>query len=256
MSFGTVFWGYKDALAAQGVKGFAYFSLPHLLWLGVIAVLLVAYCMAYHSAGERGKDTLRKSLAVFLIFYEIANQCTLVLTGAPVISHLPIEICSFGQYTILLDALWPKNKAFKRMLLFVFLPAAVIALLVPTATAFPPINYFTIHQFLMHGFIVIYILARYREREIPVSYGGFWQAVGLLIALVIPMYVLDRLLDKNYMFLMFHYENPVLRAIWDLTGGNGGIPYTLGLVIVFIAMLHLWFAAFILVEKLSRRSGR
>ncbi|MBQ9562154.1 MAG: hypothetical protein IJR36_03635 [Lachnospiraceae bacterium] len=77
----------------------------------------------------------------------------------------------------------------------------MIALLVPTVTAYPPLNFYAIHQFVMHGMITAYIVARY-------------------------------------------------------AGGNGGLPYLLGLAVLIIIVFHLMYALYAALDKRSGKKKR
>ena len=246
------FWTYIDGSAEAG-KGFACFSLPHLLWLAVLAAAIFFFTFAYKKGGEKRRDYLRKIMALFLIFFEIFKQCVVGLTGAPVTKHLPLQICSFAEYTILIDALWPGNRLFKPVLCYAYLPAAFMALLFPTVTAYPPISFYAIHQFVMHAGIIAYILARCAAGDMHMNYKGVWVALGLILVPVLPVYLIDKISDINYMFLLRHSNNPALKFIWDLSGGNGGFAYILGLAVLVLLMFHFIFVIFTLVQKFGRR---
>ncbi len=70
-------------------------------------------------------------MALFLIFFEIFKQCVVGLTGAPALVTMPLELCSFAEYTILADAMWPKNRILKQLLVFAFLPARFHGTFIP-----------------------------------------------------------------------------------------------------------------------------
>ena len=126
MSFGEIFWAYSDVIAANHIKGFKFFSPPHLAWLAVIAAGVVFYTLAYRKGGEKTKDNLRQSM------------------------------------------------------------------------------------------IAVYMQ-------------------------IIPVYFLDKAYDINYMFLMEHQDNPVLKLCWNLSGGKGGIPYIIALSVLVIVVMHVFY---------------
>ena len=129
MMYRELFWVHKDFFSEA--VGFSVFSAPHLLWLAGLAVLITGYTVCYCRSGETGRDNLRKMTALFLVLIEIFKMCVMALTNAPIRQHLPLELCSLSEYTILLDAFWSRSRLPKQMMAFAFLPAAIMALVFP-----------------------------------------------------------------------------------------------------------------------------
>ena len=243
-----LFWMHKSFFGDAQVDGFSVFSMPHLLWLSVLLVLTVVSAFSYRRLGERGKDNLREGMALFLILFEIFKYCVMALTNAPVKEHLPLEICSFALYFILVDALWPKIRFTKQPMAFIFLPAAMMALLFPTVTVYPPISFYAIHQFLVHGVIAAYVIARYAAGEIRPRYRGLWLSMLLAIVMAAPIYLVNLRFGTNFMFLMHHRGNPLLRMLWNFSGGNGGFLFMLTMVAFVLFVLHIVYAIYALVN--------
>ena len=242
------FWMHKDAYNAIGGKGFSCFSLPHLIWLAGLLAGIILFSLLYRRFQGERRNNIRKCVALFLILFEIAKQCVVGLTGAPVAAHLPLHICSFAEYVILIDALWPENRFFKPLLCYAFLPSAFMALLFPTATVYHPLSFYTIHHFILHAGIVAYIIARYSAGEIRIGYKGVWLTFLEVCALAIPIYFIDKVFDVNFVFLMDHNNNPALMFIWNISGGTGGISYIIGLGVLVLIVFHIAFGIFRVIE--------
>ncbi|MBQ6468468.1 MAG: YwaF family protein [Lachnospiraceae bacterium] len=193
------------------------FSAPHLIWLFLMALLITVFAVRYCRRTENGRDNMRKRMALFLILFELFKQCVAGLTRAPAAGTLPLEICSFAEYTILADAFWPKNRILKQLMAFAFLPAAIMALSFPTVTAYPPVSFFAIHQFVLHAGIAAYIIARYAAGEILPRYFGLWTSVLMIGVPSVPIYLLNLIFGTNFMFLTNHSNNPVLKLLWNLS---------------------------------------
>ena len=251
---GSVFWMNKEAYVAAGGKGFDCFSVPHLIWLAILFTGIFTFAFLYRRRETKKRDSLRKCVAVILILSEIGKQCVVALTGAEPSVHLPLHICSFAEYTILIDALWPENKFFKQLLCYAFLPSAFMALLFPTATAYHPISFYAVHHFLLHASIIAYIIARYSAGEIRINYKGVWTTFISILVLIIPIYFIDSAFNQNFIFLMAHDENPALKVIWGLSGGKGGIAYILGLGVLVIIVFHIVFCIFKLIEQRKKQT--
>ncbi len=242
------FWLYKDAYADAGGTGFSCFSLPHLIWLAALFAGIVLFVCFYRKLSVGRRDHARKGVALFLILAEIAKQCVVALTGAPAAVHLPLHICSFAEYTILIDALWPENRFFKPLLCYAFLPSALMALLFPTVTVYHPLSFYAIHHLVMYAVIAAYIIARYSSGEIRIRYRDIWTAFLAIGVLIVPIYFIDAAFDQNFAFLMRHSDNPALKFIWDLSGGSGGISYIIGLSLLVLIVFHVTYGLFAVIE--------
>ncbi len=250
-----LFWAYKDSVEELGGTGFSIFSLPHLLWILFCLTVIICITLFYRCSGDHQRDNMRKSIALFLILFEITKQCAGALTGAPSAKLLPLHLCSFAEYAILIDALWPQNRFFKQLMAFPFLPSAVIAFLLPTVISYPPLNFYAIHQFLLHAVITAYIIARYSAGEIKPRYAGLWLSLLVTAFLAALIYPINCAFQTNFMFLARYSDNPVLKLIWDMTGGTGGIAYILGLGIIVAIVFHLLFVLYAVLKRTTNKKA-
>lgn len=228
-------------------NGFGLFTKAHFTWLLVLAVLIAAFVFFYYKGSERRRDNMRKCTALFLICIEIFKQCVDSLNGLPAGVYLPLEICSFAEYAIMIDALWPRLGVTKQLLAFAFLPAAFIALVMPSATMYPAISFYAMHQLIMHAGIMAYGLARFRAGEIHPVYKGVWISVLIIGGIMIPVYRLNVMFDQNYMFTADPDNNIILRAIWNLSGAKGGLPYVISLTIMVTIVMHITYGLYRLI---------
>ena len=111
-----------------------------------------------------------------------------------------------------------------------------------------------IHQFVLHASILAYIIARYAAGEIRPRYVGLWVFVLVISILAVPIYLVDLKFGANFMFLTNHTNNPVLKLLWNLSGGNGGLPYVFALVIFITLLLHILFGIFTLIGHISKKA--
>ena len=251
-----LFWVHRTILEKEGLEvGFGMFSPAHFLWLALMAAGIAAFTVSYRRCGERGRDNMRKVSALFIILFEIFKQCTVALTGVSNLETLPIELCSLAEYAMLADAMWPKNRFLREPFLYLFLPAALMALLLPTVSVYPAFTFYTTHQFVMHAIISAYVIARCAAGEFRATYAGIWTSVGKLLPAVAVVYWVDLHFGKSYMFLTDPYGNPLLELIWRLTGNRGGLPYIGGLLLLIIVMLHVLYAVYRLMGRADGSRG-
>jgi len=239
------FWTHRDNIP-DGL-GYGQFTRKHFMWMAVIFLLVGIVTAGYMKADAFVKLIILRGIAVALILIDTVKMIVIAKSeGVKVSDYLPLEMCSFGAYFIVCDSAWPENPFFKVMLLTLFLPGAFMAVLFPTTSPLPALNFYTIHQFVYHGLIVAYVIARFACGEIPLIYSNLWPSIAIILLLVGSMYIIDTVFKKNYMFLCDPYGNPLLGAIWRMC--KGGIGYTLGLVAFSIFMIHVFFGIFKCIE--------
>ena len=234
------FWTHKDSIP-DGL-GYGQFTSGHFLWLAFTVVLTIFYSLAYKHADLTTKVILLRSVGIALILSDVVKMFILARSDVKVTDYLPLEVCSFGAYFIVLDSIWYNDPFFLQMLLILFLPAAIMAVIFPTTTPLPFWNFYTIHQFFFHGLIIAYVVARFISNEIPLDYLSVLSSISKVLVLITVMYLVDVFFDKNFMFLRDTYGNPMLQVIWDRT--KDGKYYTLGLICFSIVVIHIFYLLF------------
>ena len=243
------FFTHKENIP-EGI-GYRQFGWKHLTMLGLVFFVTAWITIIYRRAEEIQRIHIRRTIAVYLISADILKMIMLALDGIDVTYYLPLEICSFAAYAIVFDAFFPKKKFFSEMLVLLFLPGALMALLFPTTTPLPPINFFTIHQFSFHAMIIAYAFARFANGEIRITYPGMWKSVFKICAVAAFVGTVDVLFGRNFMFLRSPDGNPMLELISRVSGG--GRFYIVGLIVFVIIVLHVFYLIFKGLEKLIVR---
>lgn len=250
MSF-DYFWYNADQIRSHPDNiAFSVFSLSHIIWLVIIIIFIILYCRFYLKGDDKRRRNMRCCLALFMIFSEIAKMCLMDLTGATAHGYLPLEICSLAEYMILIDSMWPDKDIIHQMLLFAFLPGGLMALAFPGAAgSYTAFNIFTIRFFLFHGGIVAYVIARYMVGEIKPRYRGLWMSLAITFVIGLIMQRFDLSFGFNFMFLTDPQGNPMLKLIWDISGGNGGMPYLCALTVFVCLVMHVMYLVYRFIEN-------
>jgi uncharacterized membrane protein YwaF len=185
---------------------------------------------------------MRIAVALTLLVFDVIKMGIIYFTHQGFSEYLPCEICSFAAYSIVADAFLPGNDFLLELLVVMFLPAAVMALIFPTTTRLPVLNFFTFHQYIYHSLIIAYILGSFFARETSMTYPGLWESIFAILCLVSVMYTADRIFNRNFMFLVHNENNVMLKKISDTCGD--GFRYTLGLVCFAIVAVHIFYGVF------------
>ena len=240
------FWAHQEN-TPEG-NGYGQFSKTHIFLLIITILFIIASIILYLKTDDSKKILILRTISITLMLSEILKLIALPRAGASVINNLPLEVCSFAGYAILFDSLYPTNKVVPMMLLTLFLPAAIMALVFPTTTRLPAFNFFTIHQFIFHALIIAYVLMRFINKEWTLSCQGLWTSIIKVIILAAIIYTIDTIFDRNFFFLRGTEGNAALEAIKKIFQNN--IGYTLGLVCFAIISLHIFFIIFKIIEIL------
>lgn len=239
----SLFWTHKTMMeATDNDYGFSLFSAGHLAWLAGIALWIAAMAFIYCKCNPQKRDHLRKLMAVGIILLETVKLCVMGLTHVDVCDYLPLHLCSLASLFIVIDALWPHTRLIPQLFLYAFTAGALMALICSSATSYPFWNFYSIHIFVIHGYLLVYPIMRLAAGEYKPTYYGVWLSIALMVLIGLPVYVIDGIFNVNYMFLGYPSDISLLIAIWDMTAPIGGrFLYALALGAMGSACAHLLY---------------
>ena len=183
--------------------GFSHFDTTHLCWLGLFVILAVALCVLYRRLGETGRRRFRYIMAALIVADEIFKDACLLIGGRYNLNYLPLHLCSINIVLIAIHACKP-SKTLDHFLYTIGFPTAIAALLLPTWTKLPVLNFSHIHSFTVHILLAIYPLALAAGGDIRPRLREVWKCLLLLVGLAVPVYLINLWLGTNFMFLMKH----------------------------------------------------
>ena len=231
-------------------KGYGYgqFSKTHVLV--IIFVILFSFLMSYiyGISNIETKSLIRIIIASILMFLEVFKIVVLIINKGDVINYLPLEMCSFGAYFIVVDAILKNNNFITEMLLIAFIPAAVMAILFPTTIDIPLFSFCSIHQFVYHYFIIAYIMMRFINGEIFLHYIDVIKTILVVSSLAFIIYLVDLKFKHNHMFLIEDDGIAILKSIMKFSGA--GHKYRICLVVDSILAINVFYFIFKTIEIL------
>ena len=212
--------------------GFSLFDKTHLFWLCVFAVVTVSNCVLYQKGSVISRKRWRCIVAALLIADELFKIGILLVSGNFFWTYLPLHLCSMNVFCILWHVAKPA-KWLGNFLYTVCIPGAMAALLFPAWKALPFANAMHIHSFTAHILLVLYPLVLTVSGEIKPDIRKVPVCLGLLVLLAVPIYGLNRLLNTNFMFLMYAGEGNPLRYFERYWGNHlWGFPVITAVVIL------------------------
>lgn len=247
------FFLYTEKAVSEGLDvGFRLFGAGHIMWLTAILAAAILVSRKYGGLTEAKKSRLRKQMALYLLFSEIAKDTMIVAVGADIMGYLPLHLCSFAIAGLIADAFLPNQKITGQLITYAFAPGATAALLFSNWTELPVfLNAISIHSFIFHAVIVVYFVMRFTSGEIEIEYVGVWKSLLMLALVSVPVLVFDIITDTNYLFLYKGQDGSPLEFIWDIMGDRFGLAgFLFGYVLLAVAVLNICFVIF---SSISRR---
>ena len=102
----------------QGLDiGFHLYAPGHLIWLAAIAAAAFLFSASYRIKDKNERARARKIFAALILLSEIYKDTVLIIMGAPMMQYLPLHLCSFAIFGMLIDAFAPKQQLMGQMLL-------------------------------------------------------------------------------------------------------------------------------------------
>lgn len=216
--------------------GFSMYGAGHLTMLGLIALVLLCLWLALRRKPSGTARSLYRILSVFLIVLELLKDLTLALMGAFSIGYLPLHLCSMSMFLCLYYAFHPEKQLAGQLLYSVCLPGALCGLLFPDWTHFPLLHVQSLTSFLFHGILVWLSALPVLLGEVRPGISHVPECLGILLALAVPVYGLNRLLGTNYMFLSYPSKGSPLELLSALPGTAG---YLSGYVLLAAGVIFL-----------------
>lgn len=226
--------------------GFPQFGILHLIWLFLFATITVVCVLWYKKLNEKRRKIWKTTVAVLLLADELFKVVMLVIGGRYTPGYLPLHLCSINIFAIAIHV-WKPSKVLGGYLYTVGIPGALAALLFPSWTALPLGNFMHIHSFTVHMLLALYPIVLFAAGEIKPEAKKIPQYLFVLIAMAVPIYFVNLLLNTNFMFLMeADPGNPLF--LFEQMWGN----HLFGFPVIIAGVLIVMYVPLILYKKIRR----
>lgn len=233
-----IFFTLKENLPAGA--GFDLWGREHLSWLIIGAALGVALCAAYRRFDRKKRDRLRVIVGCAILLCEFLKNGNLIAQGAFSVYFLPLHLCSLAVFFTFYHCLRP-GKTAGNFLYSTCMPGAAFALLFPDWTAYPVFSYHSIVGFLVHFLLVTYPLMLVASGDLRPDPRRLPRCFGILAALSAVVYVFDRAVSANYMFLLEPAPGSPLEWFASILGSPGYLLGYLPMIAMVWLLLYLPF---------------
>lgn len=219
--------------------GFSHFEPLHLAWLLVFVIFCGFSCWFYKRANAEKRKKIRFIYAGLLVLDEIVKIVGLSAFGNYGVKYLPLQLCSINIILIAIHAFKP-SKTLDNFLYTICIPAAIAALLFPTWTKLPFLNFMHIHSFTVHILLAAYPIMLTFGRDIRPSLREIPKSLLLLIGMAIPIYFVNVIFDTNFMFLMKAGKTNPLYIFQKMWGSHlWGFPVIITGVLLVMYFPHI-----------------
>ena len=226
--------------------GFTLFGWEHLLWLFICLALVAALCLICRRGSARGRVRFRRALGLAVLGCEFARDANLVIQGVFGVYYLPLHLCGLAVFLTLWHSLRPVE-TLGNLLYSTCMPGAFFAVLFPDWTAFPAFSYHSIVGFTVHALLIAYPLSLVLAGDLRPDARRLPRCLLWLLGMALPVWLFDRAVDANYMFLLRPTDGSPLAWFASFLGTPG---YLLG----YVPMIALvWLALYLPFQSGKRK---
>jgi hypothetical integral membrane protein (TIGR02206 family) len=219
--------------------GFSHFEPLHLAWLFVFILFCGFSCWFYKRSDADRRKRIRFVYAGLLVLDEIIKIVGLSAFGNYDVSYLPLHLCSINIILIAVHSLKP-SKALDNFLYTICIPGALAALLFPTWTKLPLLNFMHIHSFTVHILLATYPIMLTFGKDIRPTLRELPKSLLLLAGMAVPIYFINVIFDTNFMFLMKAGKTNPLYVFEEMWGSHlWGFPVIMAGVLLVMYFPHI-----------------
>jgi len=217
-------------------------SLPsnHIIFGTISTVLCIAVTWVYSHSSKQIKIIILDTIGYLVIFNELAFQVNMIYYDVwNVSTSLPLEMCYISALLIPIYNRYPESKILKNWFFFAGFGGSLFAFINTNLSEMEQI-YVSIHYFFAHGLVIFIMLSIFVDGYRP-TWKGYFNAIQWTSILVIVIFIINILIDSNYMFT---FEKPegvnftLLMPDWPfyfiIMLGIGLVLYTLMMLIALI----------------------
>ncbi len=216
--------------------GFRLYDTTHILWLLSFVLLCTTSLIIYKKLNTKNRNIMRICMASMVFVLETAKNCVAASVGDFGIGHMPFHLCGINVLLVTF-CIFKRNKTVENFLYYIGIPGAMLALLTPDWVNMPCMNYFHIHSFVIHMFLVLYPFVLVVSGDLKPDFRAMPKCVLLLIGFAIPALILNLIFDTNFMFLMDTAGIAFLQMFKDIFGAHQwAFPIILPIVMALMSL--------------------
>ncbi|WP_026574191.1 YwaF family protein [Bacillus sp. UNC438CL73TsuS30] len=228
------------------LDSFHLFSLQHLVTVGIIFLLCI---LLFVIRKELKKRIVRFSLAVLLVVSDVSYHLWLIKEHAWSIRRdLPLHLSDLVVILAVVMLLLRSDKLFQFMY-FAALGSSIQAILTPSLDRFSFPHFRYIEFFVSHGGVVLACLFMVAAFHYLPTISSMWITILLVNLYALCIFVLNKLLGANYLYIM---KKPESASLLDYLGPWPW--YLLSLELVMILSFYILYSPFWIKRRYQHKS--
>ncbi len=221
---------------------FASFTFSHFIYiiLGVAAIVCMAWYVKKCSA-DRAKKTIKVISIVLLVFYFLrAYMFYRYYENFELLDIAPLHLCIISGF-VLPVTVFTRNKLLWNLSYSVLMPGALIAIITPevTLTRYHAFGWMPLIFFAWHFLVVMIPILQIASGELVPEIRQYPKVTMLLCAYALFIFILNKMLDTNYLYLNGAAKGTVLELFENWLGNPGYIIPMAALVLAASFLMYL-----------------
>ncbi|MGI6206107.1 MAG: hypothetical protein ACOYJI_05755 [Anaerovoracaceae bacterium] len=256
------FWTFETDLP-EG-SGFELFGAAHIIWLIAGAVFAAAGAVIYLRRTEKARANIQFAVSLLIVFNEVFQDIYLKVNGHFDVYQLPLHLCGLAVFITLAHGIVLKagfgsrKKSVKAADSFLgqvryslCLPGALLALIFPDWTVYPPFAFMSIFGFVNHILISASALWLILPDTFTIKPADILKPAVFLLVAVPLIYRFDVAENANYFFLIEGPEGSPLYWLQHRWPDH----YLIAYAILAAVVISVWYAIGIIAKR-KRNRGR
>ena len=176
-------------------------SLPsqHVIFGIISTVLCIAVAWVYSNSSFNAKKIILETIGYLVVFNEIAFQFSMLYYGSWSYStSLPLEMCYISALMIPVYNKFRDSRILKSWFFFAGFGGSLFAFINTNLSEMDQV-YISIHYFFAHGLVIFVMLSIVIDGYRPL-WSDYFDAIKWTSLLVIFIFLVNYLIDSNYMF--------------------------------------------------------
>ena len=176
-------------------------SLPsqHVIFGIISTVLCIAVAWVYSNSSFNAKKIILETIGYLVVFNEIAFQFSMLYYGSWSYStSLPLEMCYISALMIPIYNKFRDSRILKSWFFFAGFGGSLFAFINTNLSEMDQV-YISIHYFFAHGLVIFVMLSIVIDGYRPL-WSDYFDAIKWTSLLVIFIFLVNYLIDSNYMF--------------------------------------------------------
>ena len=176
-------------------------SLPsqHVIFGVVSTVLCIAVAWVYSNSSYKAKIIITETIGYLVVFNEFAFQISMIYYDTwSYTTSLPLEMCYISALLIPIYNKYHHSRILKTWFFFAGFGGSLFAFINTNLSEMDQV-YISIHYFFAHGLVIFIMLSIVIDGYRPL-WSDYFDAIKWTSLLVIFIFLVNYLIDSNYMF--------------------------------------------------------